>query len=599
MATKFFISYRRSDSSSFAELLYQRLALFFGRSCVFFDREKIELGEAFARVIDERVASCHVVFAIVGPNWLTSSDEHGRRIDSPRDYVRHEIASALKQSKRVIPLLIRDASMPPADELPDDLKPFAGLNAERIRESDVGADLRTLIQKITGIDPGLLYLAKRFHHVVIPLASAAVLAIFFAAWVQFADLFNLDTRAESYTMWLGDLISPPRPHSQVEIVAIGESAQTYFKRRFDKTWRREHARFITLLSEAGAAVIAFDVFMDEPSAADEEFAAAISAARHNGTIVIFGTEHGGPPNWALRNTAETALLCVGKKLGYATIAPLVTKHEWRALPALAAAAPVQGDNIGASHRESQAAQTLQESRLVPSLALVAVLKGGKLDRIEEEALTILALDAAGRVKQVRFSRYEDVPTGPGCLSLAAADPAPSRKVAQLIVQFTPLDQLRSRTYRYESVFDEGRDILSQRFRGKIVLVGKEDQSDSTRIFRGHTEEWRFGFEVHADTLNTLSHEISIRSLDAWHQFWIMILVTILGQLAIWRNFSSTGMRRTYLLGTAVVYVALGIWAYIAHHILLNTVYHLGAFFLSYWIALKVARSLRVIDTRGG
>lgn len=596
MTTKFFISYRRSDSAEFAELLYERLVAVFGEDDVFLDREKIDLGDAFEHVIDERVGSCEVLFAVVGPNWLKSTDERGlRRLDSPRDYVRHEIATALKQSKRVIPLLIRGAHMPDAADLPEDLKEFAGRDAQQIRESNTGADLRILIQKITGVwnESDKIPLWERFRRVVVPLELTAVLAMFCAAWMGLADYFNLDTRAESYTMLLGDIINPPVPHAQLAIVGIGETAQTYFKKKFDRTWRREHAHFIRLLSEAGAAVVAFDLLVDEPSAADEELAAAISAARRNGTTVIFGTEHGVAPDSALEAIAETAFLCVGTNLGYARIAPLVVKGSQR-LHSLAAAAPVWGSRADEIHKDTQAPG---ESRLVPSLALAAMLRGGKLDDIDEESHTIFARDGAGRLKRIKFSRYDDFPTAAGCLSLTAADEATQRKVAQLIVRFTPLEQLRSQTDSYETVFAEGTDILSKRFKGKIVLVGREDQNDKVRIFRGLKEEWRYGFEVHADAINTLAHEVGIRSRGMWHQFWIMILMAILGQLPIWCNWSSTGVRRAYLFAIAVAYVALSISAYATHFVLLNTVYHLGAFFSSYWIALKVGRRMRVWNMR--
>jgi len=60
---------------------------------------------------------------------LDARDEQGnRRLDKSDDFVRIEIASALKQDKLVIPVLVHDARMPKLEELPDDIKHLARRN---------------------------------------------------------------------------------------------------------------------------------------------------------------------------------------------------------------------------------------------------------------------------------------------------------------------------------------------------------------------------------------------------------------------------------------------------------------------------------------
>jgi hypothetical protein len=73
-------------------------------------------------VINRAVGSCDVLLAVIGDQWLTITDEQGRRrLDDPADFVRLEIQAALKRDVRIIPILVGGAHMPDADELPDDL----------------------------------------------------------------------------------------------------------------------------------------------------------------------------------------------------------------------------------------------------------------------------------------------------------------------------------------------------------------------------------------------------------------------------------------------------------------------------------------------
>jgi ABC-type amino acid transport substrate-binding protein len=119
---RIFISYRREDSAYPAGWLFDRLAVHFRGGQVFKDVDSIELGDDFVEVITRAVASCDVLLALIGPEWLTITDESGRRrLDSPDDFVRLEIEAALTRNVRVIPILIDEASMPRADELPPSL----------------------------------------------------------------------------------------------------------------------------------------------------------------------------------------------------------------------------------------------------------------------------------------------------------------------------------------------------------------------------------------------------------------------------------------------------------------------------------------------
>ena len=147
---KIFISYRRSDDPGFAQALYLRLEQEFGGANLFMDVEgHIKPGDDFETVLNDQVAQCDVLLAIIGERWIGALDEDGtRRLEKEGDFVRIEIGSALKLGKRVIPVLVNEAEMPRADELPPPLKPLARRNAVAIRPTRFKADSQGLINAL-------------------------------------------------------------------------------------------------------------------------------------------------------------------------------------------------------------------------------------------------------------------------------------------------------------------------------------------------------------------------------------------------------------------------------------------------------------------
>ena len=101
----------------------------------------ISPGADFTRVIQERVGACSALVAVIGKEWLTMADEAShRRLFREDDYVRHEIATALKRNIAVFPVLVRDARMPTAESLPPDIATLSFRNATEIRDTDFDHD---------------------------------------------------------------------------------------------------------------------------------------------------------------------------------------------------------------------------------------------------------------------------------------------------------------------------------------------------------------------------------------------------------------------------------------------------------------------------
>jgi hypothetical protein len=132
--SKLFISYRRDDSADVTGRIYDRLVAKFGKDTVFKDVESIPLGTNFKTYLDGVMRECAVAVVIIGQQWLTILDEHGkRRLDDPRDIVRLEVETALARNIPVIPLLVQSASMPAEDALPPSLAELAYRNGTPIR----------------------------------------------------------------------------------------------------------------------------------------------------------------------------------------------------------------------------------------------------------------------------------------------------------------------------------------------------------------------------------------------------------------------------------------------------------------------------------
>ena len=148
--SKILVCYRREDSAAYAGRLADRLRQSFGAENVFVDVDTIQPGQDFVESIDAFVGSCDALVAVIGRTWLSGSDATGRRrLDNPDDFVRREIATALRRGIRVIPALVGDARMPIASDLPDDLSTLVRRHALEISDASFHHDANRLIEAIS------------------------------------------------------------------------------------------------------------------------------------------------------------------------------------------------------------------------------------------------------------------------------------------------------------------------------------------------------------------------------------------------------------------------------------------------------------------
>jgi ABC-type amino acid transport substrate-binding protein len=144
---RIFISYRREETAFAAGWLFDRLADRFGKGQIFKDVDNIEPGDDFVDVITAAVGSCDVLLALIGPEWLTITDDQGRRrLDSAGDFVRLEIEAALSRKVLVIPILVDGATMPGADQLPPSLAMLSRRHALELSPSQFDFDTSRLLK---------------------------------------------------------------------------------------------------------------------------------------------------------------------------------------------------------------------------------------------------------------------------------------------------------------------------------------------------------------------------------------------------------------------------------------------------------------------
>lgn len=537
-----FISYRRGDSPANARLIYDHLREWF--SDVFMDVEEIHAGADWLRVLEEKIAACDAMIILIGAKWLDARDAGGRRrLDDPQDFVRFEIAEALKQDKRVIPVLVDGAALPDAGSLAADLAPLARLQAIPLSHDRFEKDVETLIEALSG---GLRTLdALRQAHGSLRLSRAAALlvpatalTIFFAAWVALFDALALDTRLEMAIAALGDLVvaSPPANEPAMVYIEPGD-------RPFDRSWRHDYARLVDALASAGARRIVFDFFLAEPSAFDPPLVAAIAAARARGVDVIFGyndLEAKRPrvaPVFA-EAASGFGLACVGTRLGAASLVPLAVDPE------------------GAKQ---------------PGLALLAAFGPGAIVEARTDLNELeYAPDRGAKGRWLRYSLTDTTSAPPAdCPAITA-----NVEYAALILRLTPLASLRARSFPLDTALAE-----PQRFAGKIVLVGARVAGDRMRVARGLQSEIRYGYELHADAIGNLLAGVVVHPLYRWHQFFIMLVMAALG--AAIRLASRR--RRLLLAGAVLAYLLVAVFVYGSLGVLLNTAYHLAALLLSFWV----------------
>jgi TIR domain len=162
--SKIIVSYRRSDSAAITGRIFDRLVDRYGEESVFMDIDRIPFGTDFRHHIQDALRGADVLLAVIGPSWLGKTADGKSRIIDEADPVKVEIEAALKQGLTVIPVLVDNATMPGAADLPESIRDFAYINAAPI---DTGRDFRQHMDRLTRSIDGIIGTDKAAMEVVL------------------------------------------------------------------------------------------------------------------------------------------------------------------------------------------------------------------------------------------------------------------------------------------------------------------------------------------------------------------------------------------------------------------------------------------------
>jgi tetratricopeptide (TPR) repeat protein len=205
-----FICYRRADAGGHAGRLFDFLRTRFPGARVFKDTDSIHAAMVFDGVVREAVQQSLVLLAVIGKQWSTLADQDGRRrLDDPKDLVRQEISLALERGIRVMPVLVQDANVPKAHDLPDGMKELSSRHAIELRDTAWQADamkleaaLRRLIADHFAAQPGQRLLFAFRQHFLARSSSRLPLSLSLALNTGLVVLLSAGA------MGLGDFLDP-------------------------------------------------------------------------------------------------------------------------------------------------------------------------------------------------------------------------------------------------------------------------------------------------------------------------------------------------------------------------------------------------------
>jgi len=614
-----FISYRRDDNAMTVAVLKKALSDRPDIANVFRDIDKIDYGDDFVSVIDDALKTANVVLVVIGPRWV---DTLKARLGTT-DWVRHEVEEALRLRAlgladpalaatrlHVVPVLIAGATPPPEDALPEKIVPLHRLSMLSFDERSEQASINTLLERIQGEtfeqkarrleaearqraeqarveaeQRAVAALRQQEEHeqeerdrsrrVGALLASAlGALALFLANWFNVLDYFNIDTRFAGATMLFASLMGRQEAPWSGDVVLVGIDRKTEqaLKRKFDTSWRAEHATLISNAASAAARVVAFDLVLEDAGSGDANAALERSLTETRSKLsVVFGVQRNAGDGTGLMLAQFAPLVrqginCAGTALHQTASMPLAVQRV------ATAASAAKGDPPGI---------------LTASFGVAAFSGGGRVELVDERAQKA-TVQLRRQQKSQAISYYSgetiDDPQ-PSCDVIAKGD----RVFNQLIDPFV-LPPLRTPPQRiaYEDLV-AGDPATLALLKDKIVLVGTLLPGiDMVPLPWPAADRW--GVELFAAQIDAMTRGFAVRRIGPVAEFLLITTMALLGAFTVHRMRDRSRIARTVvLLSIAVGFVIGAIAWYRVDQRLVGVPYDLLALGLGAWLARNAMR----------
>lgn len=143
-----FVSYRRSDTTLAAGRLHGDLVDEFGERRIFMDLHGIAPSADWLATIDAAVAASKIGIVVIGPDWLASGADGHTRLSDSMDIVRRELRGLIDGRKRLLPVLVGSAQLPPPEALPQELRVLNEFQAIPIDNANWPAAMKQIVAAI-------------------------------------------------------------------------------------------------------------------------------------------------------------------------------------------------------------------------------------------------------------------------------------------------------------------------------------------------------------------------------------------------------------------------------------------------------------------
>lgn len=197
--TTIYISYRSADLATISESAVQALAQRYGADNLIVDIPAPATDADYMAVLDQAIGHADVVLALIGPHWLTATDDAGqRKLANRADVVRFELATALQRHKPVLALLSDGAALPGAADLPTELAALSQQPAFPLTGDHLADDLNHVYHDIDALGQ---HVQRRQVNALVLIVGVAV------ALMLFLPFFPLAIIALLMTIFWGNVLA--------------------------------------------------------------------------------------------------------------------------------------------------------------------------------------------------------------------------------------------------------------------------------------------------------------------------------------------------------------------------------------------------------